>query len=425
MAGVDAVWLAVEAPENLMVVTVVLRFGGAVDWDRFAVTVGERMVRPYPAFVRRAVSPSRPFHQAAWTEDPGFDLGAHLRRKQLPAGVDQLAALVSDLLARPLDMSRSPWELHLVDQPEGSTVVARLHHCLADGLALAAVLLSLTDPQDGADVAGATGAGTGGPDRPSRRVRDAAQLAASVVTTGLGILFAAREPRTSLRGQVGTRKSAAWSEPLALDVVKGIGRALGVSVNDVLLAMTAGALRRHLAASGERPQDVRIFVPVDLRPRGEPVPTSLGNRFGVVFVQLPVSVADPVERVHAVHQRMSRAKASAQARATFAMLGVLGVLPAWGHRLAVRLLGAKSTAVVTNVAGPQDPVSVAGSPLSGVVFWVPQAGSVGLGISILSYAGTVTVGVAADHDLVPDPRLLADAFERDLAELAGRAAALR
>jgi len=161
-------------------------------------------------------------------------------------------------------------------------------------------------------------------------------------------------------------------------------------------------------------------VPVDLRPRGEPVPASLGNRFGLVFLRLPVAEPDVVARVRAVHDRMGRVKGAAQAASTFALLTVIGALPSWGHRLAVRLLGSKSSAVVTNVPGPRQPVWLADSRVTRVVFWVPQAGSVGLGVSILSYAGDVTVGVAADHNLVPDPGQLTAAVRAEVDALVSR-----
>jgi WS/DGAT/MGAT family acyltransferase len=256
--------------------------------------------------------------------------------------------------------------------------------------------------------------------RPVRRAWTALRFGVEVVGTGLRIVFAARDPRTRLSGRLGTRKRAAWTRELDLGDVKAIARRLGVTVNDVLLSVTAGALRRHLMQHGGRAHDLRVFVPVNLRPAGQPVPTSLGNRFGLVFVRLPISVADPVERARAVHDRMSQVKGTPQAAATFAILSIVGALPSWGHRLAVRVLGAKSSAIVTNVPGPRDVVLLAGSPLTRVVFWVPQAGAVGLGISIFSYAGRVTVGVAADCNVVADPREITTAVEAELDELVGR-----
>jgi hypothetical protein len=118
-----------------------------------------------------------------------------------------------------------------------------------------------------------------------------------------------------------------------------------------------------------------------------------------------------------VHARTQRLKAGRQAAATFAMLSIIGALPVWGHRLAARLLGAKSSAVVTNVPGPREPVSLAGARVDRLMFWVPQAGSVGLGVSILSYAGSVTVGIAADRNVISDPAALAQDVEAEIAEL--------
>ncbi len=258
------------------------------------------------------------------------------------------------------------------------------------------------------------------------RVRSLRQAARSlrfgwqVVRTGLGLLFANRDPRTRLSGRLGTAKVAAWSQPIDLAVVKRVGAALGVTVNDVLLAVTAGALRRHLLEHGDAPHDLRVFVPVDLRPRDEPVPVTLGNRFGIVFARLPVSVPDPLDRVRAVHQRMGLVKAGPQAASTFALLAIVGALPSWGHRLAVRILGAKSSAIVTNVPGPRRPVYLAGARLVRLTFWVPQAGSVGLGVSLLSYAGELSIGIAADRNLVPEPARLVAGAQAELADLARR-----
>lgn len=452
MSNVDAAWLGMDSPDNLMMVTAVLHLDEPLDRERLAGVLQDRLVARYPKFTMRPLPSASAFEQPVWSADPDFDLGRHVVESGTRADDADLAALVSDLLGRPLDMTHSPWQFHLVDVPAapgrgpGSALVARLHHCLADGIALAAVLLSLTDDNphgpperangrpgkpaddprrpglrarvaDGSrDVAAVTGVDPLVPRTP-RQVVASVRFGWSVLSTGLGLLFAARDPRTRLRGGLGTRKVAAWSDQLDLASVKRVAAALGATVNDVLLAVTAGAVRRHLLAHGDKAYDLRIFVPVDLRPHGEPVPVTLGNRFGIVFVKLPVGEADPVARVRLVHQRMSRVKGGAQAASTFAILAVVGALPSWGHRLAVRILGAKSTAVVTNVPGPREPVFLAGARLTRLVFWVPQAGSVGLGVSILSYAGEVSVGVASDANLVPDPGEITRAVEAELRDL--------
>lgn len=426
MARADAAWLGIDAPDNLMMVTAVLRLPGPLDWSRFADVVQERMVARYPRFRQRVLLARNPFGRSTWSDDPDFDLAAHIVPGALTADTESSPAdLVSDLLGTPLDMTRPPWQFHLVDGPMGSsTVVARLHHCIADGIALASVLLSLTDSSDDVDVddlaavdtSGGLPAGT----RALSRVRSGVRLGLGMAATGLRILTFPRDPRTHLHAQLGTRKGAAWTRPIELDRLKGISGTLGVTLNDVLLAVTAGALRRHLLAHGEQPHDLRVFIPVNLRPAGQPVTTSLGNRFGLVFLSLPISQADPERRVRAVHERTRRLKAGRQAAATFALLNIVGAMPRRGQRLAAGMLGAKSSAVVTNVRGPGHPVSLAGARVGGVIFWVPQTGSVGLGVSILSYAGAVTVGIAADRNVVGEPSELADAMEAEVAELDNR-----
>lgn len=456
MSNVDAAWLGMDSPDNLMMVTAVLHLDEPVDRDRLNSVLEHRLLARYPKFSMRPLPSRNPFEQPVWTTDPAFDLRRHVVDAGTCADDAALAGLVSDLLSRPLDMRHSPWQFHLVEIPaqgDGgwptSAVVARLHHCIADGIALASVLLSLTDdhPDVAPEAPQVAGQDDRDPRRPGlrRRVTEGARDVETVTgvrllvprttrqalagvrfgwrvaSTGLQLLFANRDPRTRLRGRLGTRKVAAWTRPQDLGLVKRVAAALDATVNDVLLAVTAGALRRHLLSHGDRAHDLRVFVPVDLRPRDEPVPLTLGNRFGIVFVTLPVAEPDPVERVRAVHQRMGALKARAQAASTFAILAVVGALPSWAHRLAVMVLGAKSTAIVTNVPGPREPVFLAGSRLTRLVFWVPQAGSVGLGVSVLSYAGDVWVGVAADHGLVPDPTRLTRAVEDELADLVRRA----
>lgn len=454
MSNVDAAWLGMDSPDNLMMVTAVLHVDERLDRERLEKVLEHRLVGRYPKFSMRPLPSGTPFEQPVWAEDDDFDLGRHVVEAGTSEGEDALAGLVSELLGSPLDMRHSPWQFHLVDMPSspegdppGSALVARLHHCIADGIALASVLLSLTDEhpdvapeaplpaagadsrdprrpglrhrvaEGSADVAAVTGVDPLVP-RSLRQAAESVRFGWRVVRTGLGLLFATRDPRTRLSGRLGTRKGAAWTRQLDLGMVKRVAHALDATVNDVLLAVTAGAIRRHLLAHGERAHDLRIFVPVDLRPPDEPVPVTLGNRFGLVFVRLPVAEADAVARVRAVHDRMSRVKGSAQAASTFAILAIVGALPAWGHRLAVRVLGAKSSAIVTNVPGPREPVFLAGARVTRLAFWVPQAGSVGLGVSILSYAGQVSVGVAADRNLVPEPQVLTRHLEDELADLA-------
>lgn len=445
LGAADAAWLGLDAPQNRMMITGLLFLDGQVDPADLRRLVQHRLIGTYPGFARRILPRRGRLRRPRWC-DVVPDLDRHVVHHRLRTGDDQdLRRVVARLLSTGLDLDAAPWQLHLLSgylpgPPGGSAgtrqsvVVARLHHSLADGMALAQVLLSLTDPEPAAPDAAATPRPPATPPERSgpaeraapqspvglRRARvvtaaGAVRLGVDVFTTTVRLLVAPAEPSTSLRGPLGVPKHAAWSAPRDLDAVKRAARAMDATVNDVLLAATAGALRRHLHPV--RVDRLRVFVPVDLR-RGTPIdPRRLGNRFGLLPLLLPVGEPDLHERVRLVRERTRRAKTSRVPAATYLMIGLLSVLPVPLHRWVVRRLARGVTAVVTNVPGPPEPMTLAGAGLSGVVFWVPQTASVGVGLSIFSYAGTVRVGVAADVGLVPDPQALADLVDDELALL--------
>ncbi len=397
MAFGDAAWIGVEQPENRVVVVAVLQLSGWLDIDVLRELVRERIVERHPRLRHRPSASRFPLLGPRWRADDAFDLSSHV--VEVTATVADAAALqrlASHLVSTPLDAVRPRWQIHLARlDGGGSALVARFHHSIADGMALARVFLSLADempPAPGPARAPATATG---------RVATAARVAASVVSTTTRLAATVGEPSTSLRGPLQTAKTLAWTRPHDLDDVREVSRARGVSINDVLLAATAGGLRTHLLHVGGAVDDLRAIVPVDLR-GGSPVPANLGNRFGVVFVELPVGEPDPAARLQAVAARTQALKGSAQAGATFTLLRVVGALPAAGRWAAVRLLEESASLVVTNVPGPRRPLSLAGCRVDDVVFWVPQIGRIGLGISLFSYAGTVTVGVAVDSALTVD-----------------------
>ncbi|HSP81495.1 MAG TPA: WS/DGAT domain-containing protein, partial [Myxococcaceae bacterium] len=227
------------------------------------------------------------------------------------------------------------------------------------------------------------------------------------------------ESPSPFRGEPGVRKRVAWSRPVPVDEVRAIGHGTGSTVNDVALAVVTGALRRYVLARGQQQvEDLRAVVPVNLRPLSEPLPRELGNRFGVVFLQLPLRVEEPLARLWELKRRMDRLKSSPEAVVMFGMLAAAGRAPLSVERRAVEVMRRKASLVMTNVPGPKRPVYVAGARLAGVMFWVPMAARLGLGLSLFSYAGCLTLGVAADANLVPEPEQLTRAFDVELAALA-------
>ena len=186
----------------------------------------------------------------------------------------------------------------------------------------------------------------------------------------------------------------------------------------MLVSAVTGALADHLRASGDVPDEVHALVPFNLRPLDEPLPRELGNRFGLVLLGLPVGVADPVLRTIEVKRRMDAIKGSHEGAFAFGILGLMGRTPVQLEQRLLDYFTAKGSMVLTNVPGPRKRLSLAGTPLSGVLVWAPCSGSVGMSVSVFSYAGKVTVGFLTDAGLVSDPQALADGFRDELLALA-------
>jgi WS/DGAT/MGAT family acyltransferase len=202
-----------------------------------------------------------------------------------------------------------------------------------------------------------------------------------------------------------------------LDKVKRVGKATNAKVNDVLVAAMAGALRHYMQQRGAvvDGMTIRGVVPVDLRRPNRAL--DLGNRFGLVFLDLPVGVAGVLERLGITKQKMDAIKRSPEAAVFMGILNIFGRAPRPVEDIAVGIFGSKATLVMTNVAGPRDPLYLAGSLIERMTFWVPHPGEIGMGISILSYNDTVTLGIIADAGLVPDPERIADEFNLEFDRL--------
>lgn len=419
LGPIDHAWLRMERPDNPMMITGVLTFDEPLDIDRLRATIAER-IRPFARLTQRIRA--RSFGRAEWEDVPSFRVEDHVHHRHLPPPADRgvLQREIAALVSTPLPFDRPLWQLDVLENPiDGrSVLVARLHHCVADGFALMNVLLGFTDAgPDGAT----TEAPHSEPPRPARSPRPSARAllsGATAVGADLARLAALRnQPASILRGQLGPRKRAAWSAPVPLAQVKAIGHAVGGTVNDVLMTVTAGALGRYLDARGESPRgfDLRTAVPVNLRTPG-PI-DELGNYFGLVFLELPIGIDDALARFHEVKRRMDRLKHSPEPAVLLAVMKITGAGPRWMEEIVVRVLGAKTTAVLTNVPGPREPRYMAGRRIRTIMFWVPQAGRVGLGISIFSYAGEVRLGIAGDARLVPDPERILELFPSELEAL--------
>jgi len=463
MSSVDTAWLRMDSPGNAMMIVSVTATQTPLRLAEFRRMVETRFL----CFPRFRLRPAQDPLGASWIEDDAFELDNHLLRVKLPApaGKPELQALAAELAGRPLNPDRPMWQVHLVeDYLGGSAWVMRIHHCYADGIAMVKVLLSMTEQDSGPAMAGASAGGRRGK-RPSPAPRLGAELlpllnwvdqlsrpandilesvmaegaklleggihklfhpeqaaamakqAGSLVGEFARVLALPDDPATPLRGRLSGHKRIAWAAPVPLDEVKAVGRALDCTVNDVLMATVAGALGGHL-----RDQDfdtdalsVRASMPVNLRAAEEPM--ALGNRFGLIFVDLPIGIRNPLQRVYAMHDTMVSLKGSLQPPMSLMVLGLLGLLPGALQAPAIELFSRKGSLVASNVPGPQAPLYMCGQRISEMYFWVPQSGSMGIGISILSYAGQVFFGIIADEALIDDPQAVVDRFAPEFERL--------
>lgn len=450
MSAVDRAWLRMDTPQNPMMICAVLILEQPVPMPRLRQLLEERFLR-FRRFRQRIVEKNG---KTWWQDDPLFDLDNHLHCIALPGrgGQKELQELAGDLNSTALDFRRPLWQIHYIDGYNGGcALLVRIHHCIADGISLVRVLLSLTDqnPDSGPQRQPAQQEAT----RPStlqrllRRTTDTLQTAAEQsrllyrsvrrdpayllklgATAGAIAMDVARlglspfEPETGLRSSPCGRKRVAWADPLALSDVKACARRLGGTVNDVLLCAATGALQRHFREVDEPlpEQGIRVAVPFNLRPLNQPI-TSLGNQFGLVLAPLPLNETDPIACFRRIQHNMNQLKRSYQAQVTYSLLDLFGRGPDILERRALELLSHKSSAVLTNVPGPKEAVYLAGSKLLQPLFWVPQSGSIGIGMSILSYAGSVQFGISIDKSIAATPDAMTQHF-RDAFSALRRAA---
>jgi WS/DGAT/MGAT family acyltransferase len=455
MSRVDTAWLRMDNDVNLMMIVGVWLLRPGITHAALCERVQDKLLK-YERFRQKVVQDPM---GASWVEDDAFDIERHVlhhkvRRQAGQSEREALQAEVGELSNTPLDPDHPLWQFHLIDDYEGgSALVARVHHCIGDGIALISVMLSITDggidpprrkkreqPEGEGDwlsdavmkpltdlATKAIGMYGGGVAKSMEMLSNPQQgLAGSIemARTGAKVLgdvgamaMMPDDSATILKGKPLGQKVVAWGEPIPLDQVKAIGKALNCSINDVLLACVAGAIGEYLREHDDDPtgKEIRAMVPVNLRPLEKA--WQLGNRFGLAPLVLPIGIPNPIERVYAVRRRMTELKDSYQPLLAFAVLSVAGLLIKPVQDALLGLFAKKATAVMTNVPGPAVPLKFCGATLRQTMFWVPASGDIGVGVSILSYGGGVQFGLITDKKLCPDPQAIIDRFEPEFEKL--------
>ncbi len=446
MSSVDTAWLRMENDANLMMIGSVLILEDQVNLPLLKQRLQERLLK-FDRFRQKVVEMNGKAH---WVDDEHFHIDNHVHLIGLPGSNrrEDLQLLAGDLMSTPLNFSRPLWQIQVVERfQEGSALIFRIHHCIADGISLVRVMLSLTDigavplPDEQKKapaqsflhdlVAPAAHAleqglhlsqellheGIDLVEHP-QHLLDLAREGTSVAGEIARIAALPTDPATCFKGTLSGRKGVAWADGLPLAKVKQTAKALGATINDVLLAAATGALRQYLLSRDTELafENLHVAVPFNLRPLDKPI-TELGNHFGLVIVTLPVGTYDAMSRFEKVKTAMENLKKSYQAQVFYGLLGVLGKGPSMIEKTALEILSKKASLVMTNVPGPKHPLYLAGSKVKQPIVWVPQSGEVGVGLSILSYHESVQFGVVADGALIPDPQALVDGFISALHEL--------
>ena len=446
VGAVDNIWLRMDRPANLMVIDSVMWLDEPLDLERFRAVVQRRIIDRFPVFSQRIAPDTLPLLAPQWEDDPEFDLDHHLSTAVLPepAGESELKAYVESVMQVPLDRAHPLWQMHVIEgYGGGAAVVSRFHHAIADGIALAQVLLSLTDEEPDGDLVPVSpeppansgwtlslpGLGSARSAiteasklvRPSV-VRDALTLVSQTAHIADKLLLGSNPPGPLL-GQPGLAKRAVWSRPHPISQIKTIGRSTGATVNDVLVAAVAGALATYVLDEGGTPADLTTMVPVNLRPVDKPLPRELGNKFALAMLPMPLGERSPRARLTAAKQRMDGIKESPEALITFGLINAIGLTHPRIEDLLVDFFSSKAIGVTTNVMGPLQDRYLAGSRIAGVLGWVPGSGHQTVGVCIFSYNQTVRVGFKVDATVVPAADRLVDAFDAELDDLLAISAA--
>jgi diacylglycerol O-acyltransferase / wax synthase len=437
-------------PVNMAVAgAMVFDAGEGTTHEAVCARVGERL-HLLPRYRQKLRDPLGPLTNPVWIDDDGFDLQWHIRHARLPGSGSraELAGYVAREMATRLHRDRPLWELHVIDGLAGGQValLAKMHHALVDGIAAIGIGIILLDPTpepmpvDGPEVEWAP--------RPFDARR---HLAARATGTGLsmarGLLNRALDPLgtaddlrkgTELASELARQRPQAPMTPLNRPIspnrayamrahdlasIKAAGKAAGGTVNDVILAVVAGTLRRYFRAAGTdlRGRDPVALVPVNIR-RDEDEASSGGNRLSTVFVDLPASEAALDERIARVGAQMRALRESAAVRAGAVIAGAAGQAPPLIASLMVRATGSvrAMNLVVSNVPGPQQTFYMNGRPLLEVYPAVPlNPANQGFNVGVMSYDGRVFFGLCADARLEPGVEVAADALGAELAAMGG------
>src|SRR3954471_7890699 len=459
LSGLDASFLYLESPSNHMHVAATMTFDpstveGGYSFEKVRALI-ERRLRLIPQFTRRLATVPFNLHHPVWVEDPDFDLDYHLRRIAVPqpGSYHELADLAGDIASRQLDRSRPLWEIYIVEGLEHGHigVIAKMHHSTIDGVSGANLMVYLFDMEPN------PAEEPEGPEREPEHMPSDAELLAYAMRSRLkrplrvasvipkaapSVVNVVRErrssdtvnppapltaPRTSFNGAITPHRKVAYTIA-SLDDVKAIKNAFGTTVNDVVLAVVGGGMRRYLIRTNQLPDKSLIStVPVSVRPPDGEEDVSVGaNKVSAMFTSLATDIEDPVERLHAIHEVTKGAKEEHNAIGADMLQSLTEFAAPRLFGLAMRFYSSSKLAdrgpvihnlVISNVPGPPFPLYFAGAKLVSLFPMGPVMEGAGLNITVISYMDDIDIGLMVCRESVPDVWDMAADIEESLAEL--------
>jgi WS/DGAT/MGAT family acyltransferase len=461
LSGIDASFLAQERQGSHMHIGAVMVFEGPPpEREEFARHISSRLGM-VPRYRQRLAVPRMEMGRPLWVDDPSFNIDYHVRHTGLPApgSTEQLRRLAARIFSQRLDRTKPLWEMWLIEGLEdgGFALISKTHHCLVDGVSgidITAVLFDLErEPGPRAageeeewvaepppSQAGLVGAGVrdlvkaplriaeralGALRDPGRTIAEAREAVEGVAEIGWG--YVNSPPENPLNVKIGPHRRIYWVETSLADL-KAIKNGLGGTVNDVFLAVVSGALQSWLRSRGLRTEGMELRGCVPVSVRGADEHGDLGNRITMMACPLPVYADAPTTRLRIVSEAMQGLKDSKQALGAEVIAGLQDFAPPTIFAQASRLNFSSRiyNLLVTNVPGPQFPLYLLGRELTALVPVPFLAVDKALAVAIMSYNGSVQIGLMGDYDALADLEQIAAMIEAEIAtllELAGGAGA--
>ena len=448
----DTSFLYMESPVNHMNVGALMLFedsGATVDELRAHI---ESRLHKVPRFRKRLMWVPFGAGRPIWVDDENFDIRYHVRHAGVaaPGGMKELTEMFGRLLSIPLDRSKPLWEIWLIDLPGQNkrAAIQKTHHCLIDGVSGVDVLTILLDitpetpPEEKHDwkpqpppsklqlVKDSLKEKVLIPSEIANSVREAVKVpfdyAEELLETSEGIIQFLRDsvfepaPVTSLCRQVGSHRRFTTAE-IKLADVKTVRKAARVKINDVMLALSAGALRHFFTKRGEKVDNMELHVMVPVSVRSSDHRKTFGNEVSAMYARLPVGETDPKERLKKVASWMEKEKSTHEPLGAKSIIQFGDFAPptllSLASRIGVSSSGKSSNFVVTNVPGPQFPLYSHGGKLLAGYPYVGPVGTMSISIAVISYDGNMYFGLGGDWDTVPDLEVISEGLEKSMAEL--------